>query len=201
MPVVHPNSVSPFRIVNTPPARDPVCGMMVDPARAAASFERDQRTYYFCGLACFAKFRAGPVAATAVTAPEYTCPMHPEVVRRGPGAGPLCGMALEPKTVSLAEEANPELADMTRRFRIAAAITAPLLALAMTEMFDMRWHAPAWVQLLLATPVVVWCGRPIFERAWASLAHRSPNMFTLIGMGAGAAYLYSLAATVAGGLA
>jgi Cu+-exporting ATPase len=196
--------VSPFQIVNTPQARDPVCGMMVDPARAAASFEHDHQRYHFCALSCFAKFRADPQrylggAATPAmpAAVEYTCPMHPEIVRPGPGACPLCGMALEPKTVSLAEEANPELADMTRRFRIAAVVTAPLLALAMVEMFAMHWHTPAWVQLVLATPVVLWCGWPIFERAWASLAHRSPNMFTLIGMGAGAAYLYSVAATIA----
>jgi Cu+-exporting ATPase len=186
--------VNPFRIVETPRAKDPVCGMMVDPARAAASLERDRQTYYFCGLPCFAKFRAGP-AATPAVAPhdaEYTCPMHPQVLERGPGTCPLCGMALEPrtpKTATLAEEATPELADMTRRFWIAAAFSAPLLVLAMLEI------APAWLQLVLATPVVLWCGWPIFERAWASLRHRSPNMFTLIGVGTGAAYLYSLAAT------
>jgi len=183
--------MNPFQIVNTPQAKDPVCGMMVDPAQAAASIERDGRKYYFCGLPCFAKFRAGP-AATPKAAPadaEYTCPMHPEVLQRGPGTCPLCGMALEPKTATLVEEANPELTDMTRRFWIAAAFSAPLLVLAMLDI------APAWLQLLLATPVVLWCGRPIFERAWASLLHRSPNMFTLIGVGTGAAYLYSLAAT------
>ena len=130
------------------------------------------------------------------TGVAYTCPMHPEIQQIGPGTCPLCGMALEPKTVSLVEEANPELDDMTRRFWIAAGVTAPLLALAMAEMFTMRWHTPPWVEFLLATPVVLWAGRPIFERAWASLVHRSPNMFTLIGIGAGAAYLYSLIATV-----
>ncbi|MGA3026279.1 MAG: heavy metal translocating P-type ATPase [Bryobacteraceae bacterium] len=198
--------MSPFQIVEAPQARDPVCGMMVDPARAAAAFEHDHQRYHFCALACFARFRAdprrylgGPPTPPATPAPaEYTCPMHPEVVQRGPGACPLCGMALEPKTASLAEEANPELAGMTRRFRIAAMVTTPLLMLAMAEMFGIHWHTPAWAQFLLATPVVMWCGWPIFERAWVSLAHRSPNMFTLIGMGAGAAYLYSLAATVAG---
>ena len=200
---MHPYSVSPFQIVNTPRARDPVCGMMVDPARAAAAFEYDHHRYHFCGFACFAKFRAAPqrylnAAPTPAqpAAAEYTCPMHPEIAQRGPGPCPLCGMALEPKTATLAEEGNPELAGMTRRFRIAAVITAPLLALAMAEMFAINWHTPAWVQFLLATPVVLWCGWPIFERARASLAHRSPNMFTLIGMGAGAAYLYSLPATV-----
>jgi Cu+-exporting ATPase len=195
--------VNPFQIVNTPQAKDPVCGMMVDPARAAADLEFDHHRYYFCGLSCFAKFRAEPqryltgTAAPAMPAAvEYTCPMHSEIVRPGPGTCPICGMALEPKTVSLAEEANPELDDMTRRFWIAAVITAPLLILTMAEMFAMHWHAPAWLQFALATPVVLWCGWPIFDRAWGSLLHRSPNMFTLIGMGAGAAYLYSLVATV-----
>ncbi len=206
---MHPNNVSPFSIVNAPQVRDPVCGMTVDPARAIAAFEYDHRLYHFCALSCFAKFRADPPRYLAPqdldasptsampSAVDYTCPMHPEIVQRGPGACPLCGMAREPKTASLTEEANPELAGMTRRFRIAAVITAPLLILAMAEMFSMRWRTPVWVQLLLATPVVLWCGWPIFERARASLAHRSPNMFTLIGMGAGAAYVYSLAATVA----
>ncbi len=197
--------MNPFQIVSTPQVKDPVCGMTVDPARAAASFEHDHHVHHFCALSCFAKFRAEPerylggAAAPAMpAAAEYTCPMHPGIVQLGPGACPLCGMALEPKTVSLVEEANPELDDMTRRFRIAAVITAPLLILTMAEMFSMHWHTPAWAQLLLATPVVLWCGWPIFERAWASLVHRSPNMFTLIGMGAGAAYGYSLIATVSG---
>jgi len=183
--------VNPFQIVNAPKAKDPVCGMMVEPPRAAASLERDHEKYYFCGLPCFAKFRAGPAGTPAIVPgdAEYTCPMHPEVLERGPGTCPLCGMALEPKTATLAEEANPELTDMTRRFRIAAVFSAPLLVLAMLEI------APAWLQLVLATPVVLWCGWPVFERAWASLLHRSPNMFTLIGVGTGAAYLCSLAAT------
>ena len=203
---MHPVSVNPFQIVNAPQARDPVCGMMVDPARAVAAFEHDHHVYHFCGLPCFAKFRAEPDrylgGATASAMPgaaaEYTCPMHPEVVQSGPGACPLCGMALEPKTVSLVDEANPELDDMTRRFRIAVVLTAPLLVLAMAGMFAIRWHAPAWAQLILATPVVLWCGWPIFDRAWASVVHRSPNMFTLIGIGAGSAYLFSIAVTFAG---
>jgi len=204
---MHPVSVNPFQIVNAPQAKDPVCGMTVDPARAAATFEHDRHVYHFCSLPCFAKFRAEPdrylCGATAPAMPgvaaEYTCPMHPEVIRNGPGACPLCGMALEPKTVSLVEEANPELDDMTRRFRIASVLTAPLLILAMAGMFAMDWHTPAWVQLILATPVVLWCGWPIFDRAWASVVHRSPNMFTLIGIGAGSAYLFSVAVTLAGG--
>ena len=202
--LLHPNSVNPFQIVNTPQAKDPVCGMMVDPPKAAASFEHGGKKYHFCGLSCFAKFRADPErylsGRTAPAMPaagvEYTCPMHPEIVQIGPGTCPLCGMGLESKTVSLREEANPELDDMWRRFRIAAAVTAPLLALTMAEMFVMHWHTPAWLQMALATPVVLWCGWPLFERAWASVVHRSPNMFTLIGMGAGVAYVYSVAATL-----
>jgi Cu+-exporting ATPase len=204
--VVHPVSVNPFQIVNAPQAKDPVCGMMVDPSRAAATFEHDQRVYHFCSLPCFAKHRAEPerylggavAPAMPGAAAEYTCPMHPEVVQSGAGACPLCGMALEPKNVSLVEEANPELDDMTRRFWIAVVFTAPLLVLAMAGMFAMHWHAPAWAQLILATPVVLWCGWPIFDRAWASVVHRSPNMFTLIGIGAGSAYLFSIAVTLAG---
>ena len=204
--MLHPNSVNPFQIVNTPQAKDPVCGMTVDPAKAAASFEHDGKKYYFCGLSCFAKFRAEPdrylgeghVPAMPKAGVEYTCPMHPEIVQIGPGTCPLCGMALEPKNASLVEETNPELDDMWRRFRIAAVVTAPLLVLSMAEMFAMHWHMPAWLQLILATPVVLWCGWPLFDRAWASVVHRSPNMFTLIGMGAGAAYIYSVAVTLGG---
>jgi len=203
---MHPVSVNPFQIVDSPQPKDPVCGMMVEPARAAAAFEHDRHVYHFCSPFCFAKFRAEPeqylggaaAAAMPGAAAEYTCPMHPEIVQRGPGTCPLCGMALEPKTASLGQQANPELEDMTRRFRIAVVFTAPLLILAMAGMFAMHWLSPAWVQLILATPVVLWCGWPIFDRAWASVVHRSPNMFTLIGIGAGAAYLFSVAVTFAG---
>jgi len=133
----------------------------------------------------------------------YTCPMHPEIVRDRPGTCPICGMALEPRTVSAEEGPSPELVDMTRRFWIAAVLALPVFLLAMSDLLpgkplhflDMRLLN--WVQLVLATPVVLWCGWPFFERAWASVIHRSPNMFTLIALGTGAAYLYSLAATVA----
>jgi heavy metal translocating P-type ATPase len=184
--------------------------MTVDPARAAASYEHAGSGYHFCSLGCFAKFRASPerylttgAAPEAMDAPaapaarEYTCPMHPQVLQSGPGTCPLCGMALEPKTVSLAEERNPELEDMTRRFRVALAFTIPLLALSMGGMLVAHWHPPDWLQLVLATPVVLWCGWPIFERAWASVRHRSPNMFTLIALGAGAAWVFSVAVTAA----
>ncbi len=199
---------SPFQIVNKPQAKDPVCGMMVDPARADATIEHEGRRYYFCGLPCFAKFRADPEryvrgeprpeSMQTAAAREYTCPMHPEVRRNGPGTCPICGMALEPVTASLEDQPDPELKDMMRRFRIAAVLTAPLLVLSMAGMFAMHWPAPAWLQLTLATPVVVWCGWPIIERAWASVRAASPNMFTLIGLGMGAAYLYSVAATFFG---
>jgi Cu+-exporting ATPase len=145
----------------------------------------------------------------ALVAPgtEWVCPMHPEVVRSGPGACPICGMALEPRTVSALEEANPELAHMTRRFRSGLALTVPLVAIAMSDLLPGQpmQHAVSprlltWLQLALATPVVLWAGWPFFERGWASIVHRSPNMFTLIAIGTGTAYVYSVVATVAPGL-
>ena len=150
-----------------------------------------------CGMALEPEMPAG---ATRV---EYTCPMHPEIVRPGPGNCPICGMALEPRTVTAQPEDNPELRDMTRRFWISLALTAPLLAMAMAPMLPgltMQPLLPAgwlpWIELILATPVVLWGGAPFFQRGWASLVNRSTNMFTLIAMGTGVAYLYSLVATV-----
>jgi Cu+-exporting ATPase len=141
-----------------------------------------------------------PAAATKV---EYTCPMHAEIVRPGPGTCPICGMALEPRTVSAKEEDNPELRDMTRRFWMSLILTVPLLALAMGFMAaGMRAHPPlsvrtlSWIEFLLASPVVLWGGWPFFQRGWASLVNRSTNMFTLIAIGTGTAYLYSVIATV-----
>src|SRR5579863_1226709 len=272
-------------------ARDPVCGMNVNPATAKHIHEHAGKTYYFCCAGCVEKFKSDPAkhlnkpsglvtlgmpgtpkadmvqlslssraqhasrdsephaksrdlgagsgsrAATtpyvcpmcpevheskpgacpscgmalepdvplAATRTEYTCPMHPEIVRPGPGSCPICGMALEPRTVS-AEE-NPELRDMTRRFWIAVALTVPLLAVAMGAMFGFKlsvnldlnnFHINlAWVEFVLATPVVLWCGLPFFQRFWTSLVNRSPNMFTLIGLGTGVAYIYSVVATLA----
>jgi Cu+-exporting ATPase len=142
-----------------------------------------------------------PIAATRT---EYTCPMHAEIVRPGPGSCPICGMALEPRTVSAAAEENPELRDMTRRFWISLALTVPLMAIAMAVMlWPMSLHgvlpsaALPWLELALASPVVLWAGWPFFQRFWTSLVNRSPNMFTLIGMGTGVAYGYSVIATVA----
>ena len=211
-------------VIQTPPAEptgptviDPVCGMTVNPAKAAGQHAHAGHTYYFCGKSCLEKFRADPerflakTEALAVEAPvgapfegKWTCPMHPEVVRDGPGSCPLCGMALEPMTVSLDDGPNPELVDMTRRFWIAAALAAPVFLVAMGDMVlgmglggrvDVRWAN--WLGLALATPVVWWAGWPFFERGWASIANRSPNMFTLIALGVGAAYLFSALATVA----
>jgi Cu+-exporting ATPase len=151
-----------------------------------------------CGMALEPEF------PTASVRTEYTCPMHPEIVRPGPGSCPICGMALEPRTVTAAAEENPELRDMTRRFWISLALTAPLMAIAMGAMlWEMTLHrllpgaALPWLELALATPVVLWGGWPFFQRFWTSLVNRSPNMFTLIGMGTGVAYGYSVIATLA----
>jgi Cu+-exporting ATPase len=135
---------------------------------------------------------------------EYTCPMHPEIIREAPGSCPICGMALEPCTVTLAEKENPELVDMMRRFRISAVLSLPLIFIAMSEMFPddtivrlMTMRLIVWIQLALATPVVIWGGWPFFARAWESIINRSLNMFTLIGLGVTVAYVYSLVATLA----
>ena len=154
-----------------------------------------------CGMALEAE-----VAVESFAKLEYTCPMHPEIVQDGPGSCPICGMALEPRTVTATEPPNPELVDMTRRFWIGAALGLPVFALAMAEMLlgarvgDLIGRATSnWVQLIFATPVVVWAGRPFFERCWASFVNRSPNMFTLVGLGVGSAFLYSVVATVVPG--
>jgi Cu+-exporting ATPase len=153
-----------------------------------------------CGMAL------EPDLPVSLARTEYTCPMHPEIVRPGPGSCPICGMALEPRTVAAASaEDNPELRDMTRRFWISLALTVPLIAIAMLSMSSKPGHifsgvALPWLELALSTPAVLWGGWPFFERFWTSLINRSPNMFTLIGMGTGVAYLYSLIATIAPGI-
>jgi Cu+-exporting ATPase len=158
-----------------------------------------------CGMAL------EPETPLAATRTEYTCPMHPEIVRPGPGACPICGMALEPRTVTATEVQNPELRDMTRRFWISVILTLPLLAIAMAAMLpgmplghalpvNLAWVKLSWIELLFATPVVLWGGWPFFQRGWASIVNRSINMFTLIAMGAGAAYLFSVTATVFPGI-
>src|SRR4051794_17254863 len=249
-------------------AKDPVCGMNVDPAKAKATAEHSGQKYYFCCTACAQKFQSNPEeylrpkpalvtieaprtakptalvtqtpASTttqkagayvcpmcaevreskpgacptcgmalerefpaALTKTEYTCPMHPEIVRDQPGNCPICGMALEPRTVTATEQHNPELRDMARRFWVSAALTIPLLAIAMADMLpgmSVQRVLPAawlpWIELVLATPVVLWGGWPFFQRGWASIVNRSTNMFTLIAMGTGVAYFYSLVATL-----
>ncbi len=231
---------------------DPVCGMTVDPARAAGSHVLDGRTYYFCGAGCLHKFKSDPEKyivmgrnnvsgarplaisdrQTARHAPVpanpeprqptlgqnpgndgrrrdegtgaaysysggYTCPMHPEIVRDRRGACPICGMALEPLAASLEDEPNLELAAMSRRFWLSLVLTVPLFVLGMSGMTASHSaRSMVLVQLALASPVVLWGGWPLFERGWASIVHRSLNMFTLIGLGAGTAYLYSLVAAL-----
>ena len=201
-----------------PREKDPVCGMMVDPQKAAGKVEHDGKTYYFCSARCAERFRnepekflaapgtagmehkASPVAAPAVAKNvRYTCPMHPEIVQIGPGTCPKCGMALEPMDIVAEEQADPEYESMRKRFWVSAALSLPLLVLSMFgEMLGLRLQPGTKnaIELLLATPVVLWCGWPFFQRFWASLVNRSPNMFTLIGLGTGAAYLYSVAATL-----
>jgi Cu+-exporting ATPase len=213
-------------------ALDPVCGMTVDPDRAAGSFEYKGTTYYFCSTHCVHRFREdpekflqksaatmqpqpigigitrqSPKTETAPAGTKYTCPMHPEIVRDGPGSCPICGMALEPLTVSLEDEANPELVDMTRRFWIAVVLTIPVFVVGMSDLIPgqplQQWipmSTLAWVQLVLATPVVLWAGWPFFVRAWQSIVTRNLNMFTLIGLGVGVGYLFSVIAVIAPGI-
>ncbi len=198
-------------------ARDPICGMAVRRATAKWTTEHEGQSYFFCNERCLTRFRGDPgkyLSPEPAPAPVpahppppgalYTCPMHPEVVRGEPGPCPICGMALEPRTVTLEEPPNPELADMTRRFGWSLAPTAIVVLLGMAEMIPGRPLAHAlspqtiqWIELLLASPVVVWAGWPFFERGAASIVRRSLNMFTLIALGTGTAYLFSVVATVA----
>lgn len=198
-------------------AVDPVCGMSVVRDGARHVFEHAGETYYFCHAGCKTKFEgdptryldggAGPEPQEAPPGTFYTCPMDPEVIQEGPGICPICGMALEPMGVPQADQGpNPELVDFSRRLWVGATLTIPLLILAMAPMvgFPLReWVGEAnaqWAELVLATPVVLWCGWPFFERCWSSLLNRRPNMWTLIGIGVGAAYLYSITATLAPGI-
>jgi P-type Cu+ transporter len=215
--------------------KDPVCGMTVDPATArGGSFEHSGTIYYFCSPGCRTKFaadpehwlRKGPVPMASLSAPLssgslqiqglkkrkdeaaplWTCPMHPEIVQPKAGECPICGMALEPRTITAEPVENPELTDMTRRFWIAAALTAPLFALAMGSMFGgglnhtftMRWQP--WIELALATPVCLWAGWPFLVRGQRSVRSGNLNMFTLIGLGVSVAYLSSAVAVIAPGL-
>ena len=196
--------------------KDPVCGMDVDPQTAKFRAEHEGRPYYFCSAGCRTKFIADPLryldknsaAVNAEPVPEgavYTCPMHPEIRQVGPGSCPICGMALEPVLVSLEAQPNPELRDMTRRFWIGLLLTIPVFFLEMgghlTGLVDVLGQQNSnWIQFVLATPVVLWAGWPFFDRGWQSLLTRNLNMFTLIAMGTGVAWLYSVVATLAPGL-
>ena len=198
---------------DTHKVKDPVCGMMVDPHTTQHKAEHAGRPYYFCSAGCHAKFLAEPeryldpaaTAAKAEPVPEgtvYTCPMHPEIRQVGPGSCPICGMALEPVLVSLEAEPNVELIDMTRRFWIGLVLAIPVFILEMGgHLFGLTHvigqQVSNWLQLILATPVVLWAGWPFFQRGWQSLVNRSLNMFTLIAMGTGTAWIYSVVATLA----
>jgi Cu+-exporting ATPase len=210
--------------------KDPVCGMVVVPEKAAAKVEHEGDTYCFCSKGCAErfsrepeKFLAAPETAAMDHAPahaeheakqhsrsstsraaidekkiRYTCPMHPQIVQLGPGSCPICGMALEPMDAFAEVEADPEYDSMLRRFWVSAALSLPVLLIAMfgdALKLPLSSGARNWLQFVLATPVVVWGGWPFFQRFWASVVHRSPNMFTLIGLGTGAAYLESVVAT------
>jgi Cu+-exporting ATPase len=195
-------------------ARDPVCGMDVDPHASKYRAEHGGRTYHFCSAGCRTKFAADPMRylapaeESARPLPEgtiYTCPMHPEIRQIGPGSCPICGMALEPELVAAEAGPNPELADMRRRFWIGLALTLPVVALEMGGHLAglniwLDQQTSNWLQLALATPVVLWAGWPFLERGWQSLVRRSLNMFTLIAMGTGVAWFYSAAATLMPGI-
>jgi Cu+-exporting ATPase len=197
-------------------ARDPVCGMTVDPAAAQHHSRHAGHTYHFCSSRCRERFDTDPARYLSPTPSgeaagpgkvQWTCPMHPQIVRDGPGSCPICGMALEPMTPAAGEAANPELRDMTRRFWIGVALAVPLVAIAMGEHIAkpaldslIRPGGAVWVQLALATPTVLWCGSPFFRRGWASVVNRRLNMFTLIALGTGIAYGYSLIAALLPGI-
>jgi len=191
---------------------DPVCGMQVDPATAEHTATHDGETYYFCASRCRDKFIGDPEGYLSGTAQQaavvegalYTCPMHPEIQQEGPGTCPICGMALEPMMVTAETGPNPELVDFTRRFWIGLVLTLPVFILEMgghvLGIHLLETGLSNWVQLVLATPVVLWCGFPFFERGVQSIVSRNLNMFTLIAIGTGVAWLYSVVATLAPGL-
>jgi Cu+-exporting ATPase len=187
---------------------DPVCGMRVNPATAKHRYRHNGQDYFFCSTRCRQRFEAEPEKFLAAKQPEpvapagaiYTCPMHPQVRQVGPGSCPICGMALEPEQVSLDDAPDPELIDMTRRFWIALVLTLPVFAIEMGSHLGMMHLIPPlwsnWISFALTTPVVLWAGAPFFVRGWRSLVTRHLNMFTLIAMGTGVAFLYSVVGTL-----
>jgi Cu+-exporting ATPase len=190
-------------------ATDPVCGMSVDPQTAKHRFAYEGQDHFFCSGRCRARFEAEPdkflapkpTEAAAPAGAIYTCPMHPEVKQIGPGSCPICGMALEPEQISLDDRPDPELIDMAQRFWIALALTIPAVVIEMGDhlglMHLLPQHWSNWISWALATPVVLWAGAPFFARGWRSLVTRNLNMFTLIAMGTGVAWAYSVVATLA----
>ena len=197
--------------------------MSVDPERAVATREQGGTSSYFCSKGCADRFDVDPArylreqrpenseestgaaksTAPAAIAVEYTCPMHPQVARSAPGNCPICGMTLEPRTAAAEVTENPELASMTRRFWVSALLTLPIVVLAMSDAIPghhsqhaLSSRAISWLELALATPAVIWCGWPFYQRGWESIANRSLNMFTLIALGTGTAYLFSVAAVL-----
>ena len=189
---------------------DPVCGKSVDLTTTAHRASHGGQDYFFCSAGCRTKFIGDPMrylnprveAEPAVPGAIYTCPMHPEIRQEGPGSCPICGMALEPETVTAEAPPNHELIDFTRRFWVGLVLTLPVFALEMGgHLANLHMFIPGqmsnWIQFALATPVVLWCGWPFFERGWTSLRTRRLNMFTLIAMGVGVAWLYSVVAVVA----
>ena len=192
---------------------DPVCGMTVDPAKTAHHADYDGDSYHFCSAGCRSKFIAAPETyfgdqplAAPIAAPGtlWTCPMHPQIRADGPGTCPICGMSLEPADPTLDTGPNPELTDFTRRVWVAGVLSVPLLAISMVaEMLGISFVPPTyspWVQLALSAPIVLWAGAPFFERGWTSIRTRNLNMFTLVSLGVGAAFAYSLVATIAPGV-
>ncbi len=188
-------------------ATDPVCGMKVDSKSASESYEHSGVTYYFCSEYCLKQFQADPTKYLAKSAPaavpakgaQYTCPMHPEIVQDGPGSCPKCGMALVP-IAGTGETDDSELRDLTKRLWVGVVLSIPLVVLAMSPMigihdlFGLQPRQRGWIEFVLGTPVVLWVGWPILHKFWLSLAHRALNMYSLIGLGVGLAYLFSLAA-------
>ncbi len=206
--------------------KDPICGMEVDESKAL-KLQKDGKTYYFCSSSCVTKFKANPeqylrriekpeksvsnlhaqvsqLSSQSYSEGSYTCPMHPEVVQEGPGDCPICGMDLEPMIVTTDQKPDPELGSMTRRFYISACFSLPVFFIAMSDMIPgqpLQQQVSAslliWIQLILSTPVIIWAARPFFARGWRSVVNRHLNMFTLISVGVGVAYGYSLVATIA----
>ena len=212
----HGHGVAPAASAGPAQTRDPVCGMAVDPAASKYRAEHDGVAFHFCSAGCRAKFLADPTKYLKPSKPEpkqpaqkdviYTCPMHPQIRQAEPGNCPICGMTLEPAGVTEDTGPSAELIDMTRRFWIGAVLMVPMLILEMGSHFPgLNLHhyvspqVSVWIQFALGTPVVLWAGWPFFERGWASVRNRSLNMFSLIALGVGAAYVYSLAATFAPG--